>query len=445
MESSTRFLFAIMGRFREFALRESGCGLKNAPVKQSQQVIIVGGGLAGLACAVTLRDGGWQPLVLEAGDDFGGRVRTDVMESFLLDRGFQVYLDAYPEAGKLLDLKALDLQPFDPGALVFDGKRLRRVMDPFRRPAHALESARQPIGTLMDKLRVGLLKLRATGWTPEKIASHPEMSTLQWLREFGFSEGIIDTFFRSFYGGIFLERDLRTSSRMFEFTFQMFSRGSATLPARGMQEIPRQLVDRLGSDCLRAQCRVSSLSRHGVALESGEVLTSQHIVLATDATAAKGLFPAAWGRSPEWRSVTHLYFSASDSPLREKLIALNGVAGGLVNNVCVPSEIAPDYAPSGRALISVSVLGDRRSGDLVERVRQELRAWFGDQVAGWRHLRTDCIAQALPEQPPGSDSFAKPGFRQVDGVHICGDHMSHPSIEGAITSGVRTAHALMRA
>lgn len=406
--------------------------------------MIVGGGLSGLACAVTLQSGGVTALVLEASDDFGGRVRTDVQDGFLLDRGFQVYLDAYPEAGKLLDLKALDLQPFEPGALVFDGKRLRRVLDPFRRPGHAIESALQPIGTIMDKLRVGLLKLRASGWTLAKIAAHPEITTEQWLREFGFSEAMIDTFFRSFYGGIFLERDLRTSSRMFEFTFQMFSQGNATLPAHGMQEIPRQLVSRLAPDCLMTHRRVTAVSSKSVTVDGMKSLEAEHVVLATGSTAVQRLLPGALVRKPGWRAVTNLYFSAARSPIQEKLIALNGVSGGLVNNVCVLSEIAPAYAPPETALISVSVLGNHHTTDLAQRVKRELDGWFGSEVEAWKTLRIDQITEALPEQPPGSDSFAGPGFRLVDGVFVCGDHVSHPSIEGAITSGVRAALEILK-
>ena len=393
---------------------------------------------------MTLQAGGVKPLILEASDDFGGRVRTDVQDGFLLDRGFQVYLDAYPEAGKLLDLAALDLQPFEPGALLFDGKRLRRVLDPFRRPGHAIESAMQPVGKMMDKLRVGLLKLRASGWTLEKIAQYPERSTEQWLRDFGFSESMIDAFFRSFYGGIFLESNLRTSSRMFEFTFQMFSQGNATLPAHGMQEIPRQLTSRLAPECLRTHSRVICISKDSVTLDGFHRINSKQVVLATESTAVQRLFPKALARNPEWRSVTNLYFSAPRSPVQGKLIALNGTRDGRVNNVCVLSEIAATYAPPGKALISVSVLGIHDAIDLPQGIQNELSAWFGPQAQSWHHLRTDHIHQALPEQAPGSDSFATPGFCCVDGIYVCGDHLSHPSIEGAITSGVRTALEILK-
>lgn len=406
-------------------------------------VIIVGGGLSGLACAVTLQAGGVRPLILEADDDFGGRVRTDAQDGFLLDRGFQVYLDAYPEAGKLLDLDTLDLKSFEPGAWVFDGRRLRRVMDPFRRPARTLESALQPIGTITDKLRVGLLKLLASGWTLEKIASHPEVTTEQWLREFGFSEAMIDSFFRSFYGGIFLERDLRTSSRMFEFTFKMFSLGNATLPARGMQEIPRQLVARLAPECLMTHRRVIKISRNSVTVDGLDPLRCKHLVLATDSTTTQRLLAEPSAKLPGWRAVTNLYYAAPRSPLLEKLIALNGTRNGLVNNVCVLSEIAPEYAPAGKALISASVLGIHDVSDFSQMVQNELAGWFGPQVKSWCHLRTDRIAQALPEQAPGSEAFASAGFRCVDGVFVCGDHLSHPSIEGAITSGIRTANEIL--
>jgi protoporphyrinogen oxidase len=255
---------------------------------------------------------------------------------------------------------------------------------------------------------------------------------------------MIDLFFRSFYGGIFLERDLRTSSRMFEFTFQMFSQGNATLPAHGMQEIPRQLVSRLSPACLRTHSRVSDISKNSVTVDGEAPLNCKHVVVATESTAVQGLLTDASAERPEWRAVTNVYFSAPCSPIQEKLIALNGGQGGMVNNVCVLSEIAPGYAPPGKALISVSVLGIHDLTDLPQRVRNELSVWFGPQVESWQHLRSDRIPRALPEQAAGCDAFASAGFRCVDGVFVCGDHLSHPSIEGAITSGIRTAKEILR-
>ena len=381
-------------------------------------------------------------MIVEANDDVGGRVRTDVVEGFRLDRGFQVYLDAYPEAGDFLDLPRLGLRPFKPGALVYLDGRLHRVMDVFRDPRHLLASALAPVGSLADKLRVAALKWRISRSTLGDIAAREDLTTEAYLRRAGFSRRMIDVFFRSFYGGIFLERDLRTSSRMLEFTFQMFSRGSATLPAQGMQEIPRQLASRLPADAIRRGARVTEVHRGKITLASGGSLGGDAVVVAADATTAALLIPGLATQEPDWRGVTGLYFAAGKSPLREAIIALNGTGRGLVNNVCVLSDVAPGYAPPGQALISISVLGTPAISDLETQVIAELEGWFGPQVSGWRHLRTDRIERALPEQPPVPGPRG-PCFREIDGIFVCGDHLTSASIEGAIISGLRTADALL--
>ena len=321
-------------------------------MKERKKVIIVGGGLAGLACAVTLRKGGVDAQVLERSDGVGGRVRTDSVNGFLLDRGFQVYLSAYPEAGRMLDLKALDLRRFRAGALVFRNQKMHRVMDVFRHPGDLIGSALAPIGSLGDKLRVAKLRFKKRG-----VSQSADRSTEEFLRDFGFSERMIDGFFRAFYGGIFLERELRTSSRMFEFTFQMFTDGYATLPAGGMRAIPDQLAARLPAESIHLNTEVRSVEERAVALETGERWEADAVVVATDARTARRLLPEPGTEEVAWRAVTGIYFSAPHSPMNEAIIALNGDGDGLVNNVCVISDVVPEYAPLGKSLISVSVLG----------------------------------------------------------------------------------------
>lgn len=391
-------------------------------------VIVIGGGLAGLACAVRLAEGGMKPLVLEASDGVGGRVRTDQVDGFQLDRGFQVYLSAYPQAGQLLDLEALDLRRFRAGALVFLNGKRQRVMDVFRHPQHLPGSALAPVGSLADKLRVAKLRFQR----PDPAGA--DRTTEAFLRDFGFSEGMIDGFFRAFYGGIFLERDLRTSSRMFEFTFRMFSKGFATLPAKGMQAIPDQLAARLPPGSLRLNAAARTVDARAVVLENGERLEADSVVVATDASTAGRLLPGLVAEDVAWRSVTGMYFSAPESPLHEPIIALNG-GDGLVNNVCVPSDVAREYAPEGKSLISVSVLGLPAAENLEAAVQAELESWFGPQVRAWSHLQTYRIPQALPEQA------ATP---MKNGVFICGDHCRSASIEGAVASGMETAGSILK-
>ena len=398
--------------------------------------------MAGLACAVQLHRAGQEVRIFEASDAVGGRVRTDIVDGFLLDRGFQVYLDRYPETGKLLDLEALDLKAFEPGALIYRDGRLHRLMDVFRRPANAWSSVTAPVGSLADKLRVGLMRMKILNSSFEAIAVREDRSTETYLRDCGFSEAIIDRFFRSFYGGIFLERALRTSSRMFEFTFKLFGQGSATVPAQGMGEIPKQLAALLPDGSIQLNQAVQAVGIDSITLESGERIQGCATVVATDGSAAHALLPELEGPAPEWRSVTTLYFAADRSPIREAIICLNGSGSGTVNNVCVISDAAPCYAPEGQSLLSVSVLGLVEADDLVEQVRSELLEWFGPEVSSWRHLRTDHIRRGLPEQLPNCSA---PNSIHQAGVWVCGDHLSSASIEGAVVSGKQTAAAILAA
>jgi len=406
---------------------------------EMKPIVIVGAGLSGLACAVTLQGHGREVLLLEASATIGGRVQTDTVDGFLLDRGFQVYLDAYPEAGEMLDLAALHLRAFEPGALVFNGSKLCRVMDVFRRPKDLVSSALAPIGTIFDKLRVAVLRQKVLDLEKSEIFKRRDQSTESYLQDFGFSVKMIDTFFRSFYGGIFLERELKTSSRMFEFTFKMFSEGSATVPAKGMGEIPRQLAARLPESAIRLKSLVSAVSADRVVLENGEEIEASQVVVATNAAAAARLVDGFDAFEPNWRAVTNLYFEAEASPLDGVIIALNGTQSGRVNNVAVMSDLAPDYAPNGKALISVSVLGENEGRDLPWVVQEELKDWFGEKVAAWKHLRTDLIKEALPTQ----EETNLIGFREIGGVFVCGDHAMSASIEGAISSGKSTAEAIV--
>jgi len=403
-------------------------------------VLIVGAGMAGLACAVQLHRAGQEVRIFESNDAVGGRVRTDKVDGFLLDRGFQVYLDRYPETGKLLDLEALDLKAFEPGALIYRDGRLHRLMDVFRRPASAWSSVTAPVGSLADKLRVGLMRMKILHSSFEAIATREDRSTEAYLRDCGFSEAIIDRFFRSFYGGIFLERALRTSSRMFEFTFKLFGQGSATLPGQGMGEIPKQLAAQLPDGSIQLNQVVQAVRSDSITLESGECIQGCATVVATDGSAAHALLPELEGSAPEWRSVTTLYFAADRSPIREAIICLNGSGSGMVNNVCVISDAAPCYAPDGQSLLSVSVLGLAEADGLVEQVRAELLEWFGPEASSWRHLRTDHIRRGLPQQLPNGSA---PNSINQAGVWVCGDHLSSASIEGAVVSGKQTAAAIL--
>lgn len=405
-------------------------------------VIVVGAGLAGLCCAAELRRQHLDVLVLDRGDALGGRVRTDEREGFLLDRGFQVLLTAYPEARRVLDYDRLGLRPFDGGALVRHRGRFARFADLKRHPLHAVRSLREGPGTVADKARVARLRHRLSRQSLNEVLAAPQVTTAEALRREGFSRGMVDGFFRPFFGGVFLDPALENSSRLFAFVFKLFADGEATLPAAGMQAIPRQLAERLPAQALRLNATVESIAPGGVALAGGERLEAAAVVVATDGPEAARITCAL--EAPPARATTCIYYAAERSPVGEPTLILDGEGTGPVNHLCVPSDVAPSYAPPGAALVSANVLGlpDPDDDTLDEATRAQLRGWFGAQVDGWRRLAVYRVPFALPAQPP--TAFASPArpVRLRDGLFVCGDHRDTASIQGAMVSGRRAAAAV---
>ncbi len=406
-------------------------------------VAVVGGGLAGLACARELTAYGLEPVVLEAADGIGGRVRTDRVDGFLLDRGFQVLLTAYPVCRDVLDLERLDIGRFEPGAQVVINGRRYTVSDPLRRPWRTLASAVAPVGSLADKAKVLRLRRRALSGELEEVWDRPQATSQEALEEIGFSEEMIDRFWRPFLGGVFLDRELATSSRMMDFVVRMFARGEAALPAEGMGAIPQQLAGSLPTDAVRTQAPVASVEPEKVVLTSGEVVTARAVVVATDGPAAGRLVSGVeHGGS---RSTACLYFDAPAAPVRGGHLVLNGDGYGPVNNLCVPSEVCASYAPEGRALVSATVLsGFHGDLDRLERaVRTQLKGWFGAAVDGWRRLAVYRIEHALPVSPAWLSDGPIAGAVWRDGVVLCGDSWVTGSIEGAIRSGQAAARQVL--
>jgi len=416
--------------------------------KDRLAVIIIGAGLAGLTCAHTLVRAGMSVAVLEASDGVGGRVRTDLVDGFRLDRGFQVFFTAYPEASRLLDYPALDLRAFEPGALVRFQGHFHTVMDPFRRPLSAMAGLLAPVGTLRDKLAVLRLRRQALATSLEAIWAAPERTTEAALREAGVSDTMLDRFFRPFLGGIFLDRDLSTSSRMLYFVYRMLSAGDTVLPACGMGTIPAQIAAELPEGAIRLRARVTAIGEDGegrwVRLENRDRLLAGSVIVATEGPEASRLTGAFAPPTP--RSVTCLYFAADRPPVDDPLLILDGDGRGPVTNLCVPSRVAPTYAPPGAHLICATVLGSPREDDMAleAKVRAQLGDWFGPkQVSGWRHLQTYRIPFAQFDQRPGT---LQPASRPVcleDGLYLCGDHVENASINGAMAAGRRAAEAVL--
>ena len=411
----------------------------------SPEIVIVGAGLSGLACARRLAQAGLRFTIHEASNAPGGRVRPAEVEGFRLDRGFQVFLPAYPMAKKLLDYDELDLKPFFRGADVFHAGAFRRLADPLHHPQQAFRRLRDSLVPWRDKWFALLLRKEVFG-TKEVPRGMKEQTTEDFLRDYGFSDVFIDRFFRPFFGGIFTEKDLRTSSRMFVFLFAMFDRGGSALPARGMQAIPDQMAAALPAGSIRYNSPVTTVSPGEVTLDSGEVIKAPHIVMATSEDVAVRLLPHSGPtKVPSSRSLTCMYFT-TDQPLRtDAILCLDGDGRGPVNHACIMSNISPDYAPPGQKLICAAILGAPSSTELESVVREQMCQWFGPSAHHWRHLRNYQIRNAQPEGRQLHVGDEPPDPAIAPGLYRCGDYCEDVSINGALLSGDRAAKAVIAA
>jgi len=429
-------------------------------ISSSKPVIIIGAGMAGLACATWLHRAGRPVLVLDAADAVGGRVRTDVTpDGFRLDRGFQVLLTNYPEARRLFDYRALNLKAFRSGAVIrlADGRETT-LQNPLQAPLAAFSALASPIGSLADKLRILGLVRHVLAHTPEQLLAQPATETLAFLRNYGWSERMIDTFFKPFFGGVFLDRELTTASNFFEFVFQQFVTGEAAVPALGMQQLPAQLAARLPAAAVRLGTAAAAVEGPHVRLTTGQVLEGTAVVLATDGLTGLRLLAGRSGNAADTgaghpasfptaaRLTTCTYFAAETghSPGRnDKLLRLNAAPGALAHNVAFPADVSGAYAPAGRALISVSTHGERSltEAELTAGLREELAAWFGPAARQWQHLRSYRIPAALPVYLAGQPAHQP--LQLAEGLYRCGDWAAYPSLNAALATGREVAEAII--
>ncbi len=408
------------------------------------KAVIVGAGLAGLTCAKVLRERGAEVAVFEASDDIGGRVRTDEHDGFLLDRGFQVYFTSYPVAMRHLDHGALDFRDFDPGAIVCKGSQKSVLSDPLRDPKALVSSLLSDAATVGDKLRTLDLVARSVQGGISAQNGETDTSTLEYLRAAGLSEHYIDSFFRPFYGGIFLNRELTTSARVLRFTLRMLATGRTVIPALGMKEIPRQLASLLPKDAIHLNSPVDALLRDGervVGVRTGKTeYEADAVVVATDAPAAGTLTGDA---VPEGAVGEVCIYYETDGLGSGKKILLNAEDGAFVNNAVEISNISEKYAPPDRHLLyAVALTGmDLPDMELYRRGIEDLSCWYPD--ADFRPLSLRRIPYGQFAQPPGVHSTLPENRTSTPGLVLAGEYTEDSSINGSMLSGEKAARVVI--
>jgi phytoene dehydrogenase-like protein len=404
-------------------------------------VVIIGAGMAGLVCAADLTRAGIEVTVVEASDGIGGRVRTDSVDGFRLDRGFQILLTGYPQVKQRLDLEALELKAFVPGALVRTPDGMSQLSNPLHRPQDIISTVTSPVATLRDKLAVARLVLDVTATPAKRLLRRPDMATGERLARAGFSKRFVDSFWRPFFAGIQLDPGLEVSSRRFDITLRMFVLGGTGLPAEGIGAVPAQIAEAVPVGAVRLNSPAAALNPGSVTLESGEKLPARAVVVATDGPAAHGLLGSRVP-DPGSRPVAACWFSLPTPPVRGRSLMLDGVSGGPAKNVVVMSEVQPSYAPPNRALVVAAVPGPAATApNLSAEVTAQLADWFDLSPGEFELLRTDVIAHGQPLQTPPLAIRRRVDLG--DGVFVCGDHRDTASLQGAMFSGERTARAVL--
>ncbi|MEN9202529.1 MAG: NAD(P)/FAD-dependent oxidoreductase [Thermostichus sp. DG02_3_bins_51] len=426
------------------------------------KVVIIGAGLAGLTCAKVLKQGGWQDLLLlEKSDGPGGRVCTDRVEGFRLDRGFQVLFTAYPGVQRHLNLSALNLRRYRPGAVLVKGGRLFLLGDPLRDPASGIPSLLNPLASWQDKLRILQLRAQLARRSSEQVFRQglggEDTSIRQFLQRYGFSAAICEHFLYPFYRGILLDPDLDSSACLFAFYFKMMAEGPVVTPALGMGEIARQLAGHLLPEQVRYQTTVEQIlvqggKVRGIRTRAGEEIAAEWVICATDALQAR-----AWQQTllkqvsvpipTQGRAVTCLYFSAPFSLTRGGYIHLNANGRGWINNWVELTQVSPQLAPAGQHLYSVVVLGDPplAEEELVQACRQELQVVFPKAPLQQLQLvRMYRIPFAQFVQPPGFQVHLPTAFSGIQGLLWAGEYTHQSSIEGSLRSGEQAAEWVLK-
>lgn len=401
-------------------------------------VVVVGAGLAGLACAQRLTRAGLPVVVYEASDAVGGRVRTDVVHGFRCDRGFQLLNPAYPALRRVVRTADLDLRAFGAGVVVAHGSRRWSLADPRREPRLLPATVRAPLGSPVDKLRLAAWAARALLPVERLLASEDETLAAD-LDGAGLHGLLRDGVLGPFLAGVLAERDGTTSAHFAALLIRSFVLGSPSVPSLGMGRLPELIAAALPSGSLRLGAAVSAVEPRAV-LVDGVEQTARAVVVATDPPTSARLTGEP---APVMKGLTTYWHTAPAPPTRERLLHLDADSRGPVLNTAVLTNVAPSYAPAGRPLIATTVLG-AAGGEADEgAARRHAALIYGVDASDWELVTTHVVAEALPAQPPPLVLRRPPNL--PSGVFMAGDHRETASIQGALVSGRRAATAVLAA
>ncbi len=411
---------------------------------ENPEVVIVGAGIAGLIAAIHLEKSDIHPLIIEKDDRPGGRVKTYQESGFLLDHGFQVLLTNYPETRKYLDYERLSLKTFQPGAIILSDNKIKKLGNPLKEKKLLWPTIRSSAATFSDKMKLWSITNKLKKRSIEKIFDDEDIRTSEFLKNQGFSDKIIKSFFTPFFRGIFLEKELDTSSRMFQFVLKMFAEGYAAIPANGIEEITIQLYSKLKNSKFRFNSQVDQVGLNTLTLMDGEEINFSKLIVSTEPSS---IIPALHGQFKSPKKTTCLYFEAEASPIKENLLILmkDDTNKKIVNNLCVLTDVAESYSKTSQSLISVTLIGlpELTNEELVIKVKSELRPYFKSNLDSWHFLKRFDIPYALPHIDDLTYDIKPSETKIKDNIFLAGDFLLYPSLNAAMTSGRRAAEALL--
>lgn len=403
--------------------------------KQDYKIHIIGAGISGLIAATVLEKNGLSPVIIESTDRVGGRVKTDIVEGYQLDHGFQVLLTAYPAAQKYLNLEALQLQTFIPGASIFKNGKQNSIGDPLRDKSLLLSTVFARVGTLSDKFKILKLNIKLKKKSLSEIFSSKEQTTKFYLIDFGFSSKMINDFFNPFFSGIFLENKLETSSRMFEFVYKMFGEGDAALPKGGMQAIPKQLSNNLKRTTFKFNTKVATVNDSEITLEDGQKIKSDFTIIATEPSK---LVNKLNKKVIDWQSCDTLYFETESRVINKPLIGLIPEKDTVINNIFYHTSLESDLK-GNKELLSVTVVDNQNlsSDKLIQRVQTELKQYCGiDVIKLIKHYK---IPMSLPKLQNLQYNLLPSQTRLTDTIFLAGDVQLNGSLNAAMIAGEKAA------